>query len=158
MRREDLDPVVALGDEVHQSYPEEPKVARERFGLFSDGCLTLAEGDEIAGYVFSHPWIFGDAPKLNTLLGCLPDAADIYYLHDIVVAPRARSGQLGAGGVQAVKDVARRRGFSRVGLVAVNDSARFWMANGFRFASVSGLDEKLRSYDDEARYMICELT
>ncbi len=116
MRREDLNPVIALGDAVHQAYPEEPEVARERFDLFSAGCLTLADEAEIAGYVFSHPWIFGDAPPLNTLLRGLPAAPDIYYLHDIVVAPQLRSRNLGADGVQVIKGVAQRCRFNKMAL------------------------------------------
>ncbi len=157
MRGDDLDRVIALGDAVHLVYPEEPKVARERFDLFPAGCFVLAEENDVAGYVLSHPWIFGDAPRLNSLLGQLPAAADIFYLHDIVVAPRVRAGRHGGDGVNAVKAIARQSGFTRVGLVAVNNSNRFWRANGFSRVVVPGLDEKLLSYDKAARYMICQL-
>lgn len=157
MRHEDLDRVIALGDAIHQAYPEEPEVALERFDLFPAGCLTLADGEEITGYVFSHPWTYGDAPKLNTLLGRLPASADTYYLHDIVVAPQFRSRKFGVAGVHVIKGVAQEWRFTRIGLVAVNNSTRFWRANGFEIVSVPGLDENLLSYDDGARYMICAL-
>jgi GNAT superfamily N-acetyltransferase len=157
MQLQDLEAVITLGDAVHIGYPEDAQVAHERFRLFPKGCLAFDVKGAISGYCFSHPWMMGDAPKLNTLLVNLPSSPDVYYLHDLVVAPGLRAKGSGRAAVAAIKEVARQSGFREAALIAVNNSTSFWKANGFVVTAVDSLKEKLQSYDADARYMICQL-
>ncbi len=44
---------------------------RRKAAPLSAGCLALALGDRVAGYVLSHPWRIGDAPALDAFwAGC----------------------------------------------------------------------------------------
>ena len=86
---------------VHVGLGERPEVFAEKLRLYPQGCLALALGERVAGYVFSHPWRIGDAPPLDAFLGALPASPDCLYLHDIAI-PLKRAG-----------DRARRRRRSR---------------------------------------------
>lgn len=157
MQVEDLDAVIALGDAIHLNYPEDPEVARERFSLYPAGCFCFNQRNATLGYIFSHPWMLGDAPPLNSLLGAIPHAADCFYLHDIALAASVKSHGAGTAGVRCVKALAKLRGFQRIAIVAVNKSEAFWSKNAFVVVDAGDLTPKLRSYDDDARYMVCSL-
>jgi hypothetical protein len=43
---------------------------------------------------------------------------------------------------------------ANISLVAVNESVAFWTRHGFRLVPDAALDKKLRSYDDDARFMV----
>jgi hypothetical protein len=90
MSEDDLASVFSIVDRVHPSYPEDEAVFVERLRLYPEGCLILDIDGDIAAYVISHPWYYGDPPSLNSLLGKLPEDATTYYLHDLVVLPEAR--------------------------------------------------------------------
>ncbi|WP_348384902.1 GNAT family N-acetyltransferase, partial [Streptococcus pneumoniae] len=66
--------------------------------LYPAGCFMLEIGGRPAGYVLSHPWLFGQLPALNALLGHLPGAPSTYYIHDIALLPEAR----GSGAASAI--------------------------------------------------------
>jgi GNAT superfamily N-acetyltransferase len=149
----DLDAVDAIALRLHPSYPEDREVFAERLRLHPDGCGVLAgQGDEIAGYVISHPWHLGKPPALNVVLGRLPSPATTYYIHDLALLPEARG--TGAAGriVARLRLHARELGLPALTLVAVNGSAPFWQTQGFAVAPGNG---DLSSYGGDARLMIC---
>lgn len=153
MHKRDLGDVTGVADWVHPAHPEDWGVFAERLALYPDGCLVLDGPAGIDGYVISHPWTSGRLPKLNTLLGALPDPADTYYLHDIAILNRARGTGAAKRAVDAITAHARSRGFAGVTLVAVNNSANFWRARGFRSISQPGLGSALASYGGDAVLM-----
>ena len=69
-----------------------------------DGTYWVAKiGDKPAGYVLSHPWLYGTLPPLNTLLERLPAEPDTYYLHDLCLLPVSRRvAQKGGNGRPAL--------------------------------------------------------
>ena len=157
MNAADLPAIMAAAAEVHPDYPEGEAVFAERLALHPAGCLVLAGGKGIGGYVLSHPWRFGQVPALDSLLGALPEDADIYYIHDLALLPVARGSGAASACVHRLAAHARASGFARMALVAVGNSAGFWRRQGFREAHDEALARKLASYDDAARYLVRDL-
>ncbi|MFJ5368420.1 GNAT family N-acetyltransferase, partial [Bosea sp. CER48] len=59
----DLPAVMRIAAVVHPSYPEDEAVFAERLQLAAEGCHVLAgDGDELLGYLVSHPWPLGTVP------------------------------------------------------------------------------------------------
>lgn len=154
MTEADLPALLAVADVVHPNYPEEPAVFEERLRLYPAGCLVLERAGKPIGYILSHPWHYARPPALNSLLGALPDRPGTYYIHDIALLPEAR----GTGSVTPLFERlianARAGGFPNISLVAVNNSAGMWARYGFETVVDPALEPKLRSYDDDARFMV----
>ena len=99
----------------------------------------------------------GDPPALDSLLGALPAAPDTWYLHDIALLDSAR----GTGAATAVLDLLLRSTpaarLVSLSLTAVNRSAPFWRRHGFERADDVVPAQRLRSYGDDACYMVRRL-
>jgi len=154
MRQADLPAVAAIADRVHEAYPEDPEVFAERLRLWPEGCWVYESEGRRLGYVLSHPARAFEPPPLNTLLGALPDQPTTYYIHDLALLPETRGQGAGSAIARILLEGARRAGCPDVSLVAVNDSAGFWGRHGFKVVSQPALEAKLRSYDDDARFMV----
>jgi hypothetical protein len=98
MSAADLPPVMAVAEKVHPAFPEDREVFAERLRLYAAGCLVFHAGEDIAGYVVSHPWLAMNPPALNSRLGMLPDHAETYYVHDVALLPELRGHRRGGAG------------------------------------------------------------
>jgi ribosomal protein S18 acetylase RimI-like enzyme len=150
----DLPQVGALAAVIHPDFPEDRAVFAERLRLYPAGCHVLAQGEELAAYVVSHPWIDRRPPALNDLLGALPARPSTYYIHDLALAPTARGSGAGGKIVAQLVTLARSEALRTMSLVAVNGSERFWQRQGFASVAMPELEAKLRSYSDDARFMV----
>lgn len=146
MRHADLPTIAAISDAVHQSYSEDVAIYAERLDLYPSGCFTLRQEDRIIGYLISHPWHCDSPPALNAMLGSIPATADTYYLHDIALLPDARGGGSGRVAVDLVIDLARRAGFQKLTLMAVNGADRFWASVGFAYVDDTGPEAQSGGY------------
>lgn len=134
MDARDLDAVAAISDAVHGVFTEPKAVFAERLALYPAGCRVYDRGGAAAGFLVTHPWRRGAVPKLGALLGALPPACDIYYLHDIALLPAARGTGAGAEAVAFVRRQAMAAGCAEIALVAVAGADRYWRAQGFDYA------------------------
>eukprot|EP01035_Chromulina_nebulosa_P036809 gene36809-49645_t len=98
MTAADLPAVKALADIIHTAYPEDETVFADRLMHHPAGCFVLEGADAPVGYIVSHPWQFGQPPRLNTRLDrpALPHST--YYIHDLALLPAAR----GSGAAAAI--------------------------------------------------------
>ena len=153
----DMPAVVDMAGKVHPGFFEAPEVLAERQQLYRNGCYLLEISEKPAGYVLSHPWRAGSLPALNATLGELPADADTYYIHDLALLPVTR--RIGAAShiVDALSKHAAAQGFATVHLVAVNGSQGFWEKHGFSVEDAPALTDKLKGYQDAARYMVKQL-
>jgi ribosomal protein S18 acetylase RimI-like enzyme len=157
MRPSDLAAATGIADRVHVDFPEDAAVFEGRLRLYPQGCWVLGQADEIAGYLISHPWRFGEPPPLNSQLGALPSAASTYYIHDLTVLPAARGGGAASAIVRQILAHAVERGFANASLVAVSGSAPFWQLHGFRAGDDDvDLRRRLTSYGGDAHFMVRE--
>ncbi len=154
MQPADLPAVSRLAEVIHPDYPEEDAVFVERLRLYPQGCRVFERHEKIVAYIVSHPWRDRRPPALNELLGKLPAAPSTYYIHDIALLPGARGSGAAAQVVAALVEQARVERLPSLSLVAVNGSERFWRRQGFETLDIPALAEKLRSYSDDARFMV----
>jgi ribosomal protein S18 acetylase RimI-like enzyme len=154
MTPRDLDAVAAAADRIHPDFPEDPQVFAERLRLFPEGCHVLAEAEALVGYVLSHPWIFGEPPRLNALIGRLPPQPTTYYLHDIALLPQGQGRGHAQAMVRGLAAVAAAMALPSLSLVAVNRSKAFWTKQGFEEHGSALLDGKLASYGRDAAFMV----
>lgn len=157
MTAADLPAIKQVADVVHRDFPESDAVFEERLRLYAAGCFVLNDGERISGYVISHPWLYRKPPALNSLLQAIPHAADTYYVHDIALLDKARRSGSASGIVRILVKHARDRSFSNLSLIAVNGSSPFWLRHGFSVVSDPGIDLKLKSYGDGAKFMTLRL-
>lgn len=159
----DLPQVMAVAGKVHPAFPEDAEVFAERLRLYAAGCLVYHAGNNIAGYVISHPWRAMDAPALNSRLGELPRDPGTYYLHDLALLPELRGTGAASSAVSQVLARAGEERLATVSLVAVNGSAGFWRRHGFRaiplgeIGAAAALARKLRGYGNTAAFMVRQL-
>ena len=153
----DLADILAMADQLHPSFPEDPAVFAERLQLYPAGMRLLELNGRACGYLVSHPWRAREVPPLNTLLHRLPTEADTFYLHDLALLPAARGGGAARAIVEDMAAHARSQGFATMSLVAVNGSIAFWQRMGFAIAIEPTLAAKLASYEPAARLMMRDL-
>jgi ribosomal protein S18 acetylase RimI-like enzyme len=153
MTAADVPAVIDIAARVHLSYPEDDAVFFERPQLYPDGCKVLERDGKVVGYVLSHPWHYLAPPALNARLGSLPEVPDTYYIHDVALLPEARGADAGSTVVRTLIAHAATTGVGNLSLVAVPGTPPFWARHGFTAVSDPRVDAKLKSYDDEARYM-----
>lgn len=135
MRPDDLPAVVAIADAVHGEFTEPLAVYAERLALYPAGCRVFEVEGAAVGLLVTHPWHDGPVPKIGALLGALPEAAGIYYFHDIALLPAARGTGAGAAATAFVAAQARAAGCREIRLVAVNGADSYWAAQGFAYAA-----------------------
>lgn len=138
MTEGDLSDVVAISDAVHGVFTEPREVFAERLALYPDGCRIFEADGTVAGFLVTHPWHDGAVPKIGALLGALPDAPPVYYLHDIALLPVTRGKGAGAAAMTFVLGQAAAAGCDQIRLVAVNGADSYWSAQGFAYADETG--------------------
>ncbi len=153
----DMAAVAEIAGIVHPDFYEAPEVLAERQRLYFPGSYLLEVNERPAGYVLSHPYAYGELPKLNALLGELPAGADTYYIHDLALLPVARRVGAASYIVNALAKHARAHGFPTMSLVAVNNSVPFWERHEFVVTDIPELFPKLLTYAPEARLMVRRL-
>jgi len=158
MTSTDMPAVRALADVIHPDFPEDAAVFADRLTLHPAGCFTLAGDASATGYVLSHPWHFGQPPKLNAILGRPGAVASTYYIHDLALLPAARKTGAAGAIVETLAAHARALRLPNMTLVAVNNSVHFWRRQGFDIVVDPDLERQLQSYDAQACYMSRDLT
>ncbi|MFG6413637.1 GNAT family N-acetyltransferase [Roseateles sp. DC23W] len=124
------------------------------------GCCWLArrpasEGSEPLAYAVSLPVCEATLPALDAPHCERPASPTLLYLHDMAVAPEARSLGLAARLLARLADSARALGLPRMGLVAVQGSVPYWQRQGFAEPALltAPLADKLASFGTNARFL-----
>lgn len=158
MEATDLASVSAMAAAIHTDFHEDDAVYIERLRLYRNGCFVLDDGNvQPAGYAITHPWRLYSMPALNSLLDAIPNQPTTYYLHDIALMPQARGSGAAARIVEILAAHAQSSGFDTMSLVSVNNSAGFWQRQGFEVRNHPELEAKLRTYSEDARFMVRQL-
>lgn len=157
MEAGDLASVSAVAKEVHPEFPEDDAVFLNRLVLYENGSYVLENGSTIIGYAVTHPWKSFNIPALNTVLSALPEHSDTYYIHDIALLGAALGSGAAGKIISIVASHALVSGFKTMSLVAVNGSSGFWEKQGFEVANRPDLEPKLKTYSDDACFMLRQL-
>lgn len=154
MEASDLDGVVRVARLAFPDHFEDRQCFAERLALYPRGCFVLAGSEtEVAGYLIAYPWAANSAPPLNSLIGRLPDCAEVLYLHDLALLPYVQGQGHTKIIVKRLAEEAMQDGWTAIALVAVNRAAAFWAKFAFEPAADAGMKAKLASYGDGACYM-----
>jgi GNAT superfamily N-acetyltransferase len=159
MTPDDLDAVLALQK---RCYGVGFLERREAFAAKLDvtaglGCCWLVRRAGVPlAYAVSLPVCEATLPALDAPVCERPAAPTLLYLHDMAVAPEARSLGLAARLLARLADRARALGLARMGLVAVQGSVPYWQRQGFAepAALPEPLGAKLASFGADARFLI----
>lgn len=146
--------LVRVADKIHPDLPESDEVFAERVKLFPEGCLGLVEGkgNELCGYVISHPIRRHQPPVLNSLLGKIASDADQYYIHDLAILPKLRGRGLAQECITKLFAIAKR--YPTTCLISVYGTEQFWSHFGFVPVQIDDvLEKKLLDYGDDATYL-----
>lgn len=151
----DISRAFELSKIIHPSFPEDYAVFEERLQLYPEGCKFLEERttNEGLGYLLSHPWIENSAPLLNALLHNIPPFTSSYYIHDLALHPKTRGTGMAKSCILTLIENVKKKSFEEITLVSVNGSESFWRQQGFIRKNVPGLQDKLKSYGEDACYM-----
>ncbi|NTU74261.1 GNAT family N-acetyltransferase [Candidatus Roizmanbacteria bacterium] len=153
----DLEDVNKIADRIHTSLPERPEVFEEKVMLFPQGCRKLVLNHKIVGYGITHPWVLYSIPPLDDFLRALPEPPQCLYIHDVVVLPEARGHRAAELYVDYIKLLAKKMAISSLALVSVYGTDVLWCRYGFQVSKDSIIANKLASYGESAKYMVCNL-
>lgn len=151
--RGDIEAIDRIQCTVHRDHAEAPEVLLERLELCPEGCFVLEQDETICGYVLSHPWIRRSPPPIDTLLGSIPDASDIWYLHDLALLLETRGSGAGSGIAALLARQAKHAGYETAALISINGSQGFWQRQGFSAHREAALAHELATYGGQAVYM-----
>ena len=143
-----------VADKIHPDLPESDEVFAERVKLFPEGCLGLVEGkgNELCGYVISHPIRRLQPPALNSLLWKIASDANQYYIHDLAILPKLRGRGLAQECITKLFAIAKR--YPTTCLISVYGTEQFWSHFGFVPVQIDDvLEKKLLDYGDDATYL-----
>ncbi len=124
------------------------------------GCCWMVRRDgQALAYAVSLPACEATLPALDAPRCERPAVPTLLYLHDMAVAPPARSLGLAARLLTRLAESARALGLAQMGLVAVQGSVPYWQRRGFAepAALTAALRPKLASFGAEARFLVQSL-
>lgn len=157
MTHEDLPHVLALQHVCYQPDFHEPLDAFEsKLRASPDTCWVISsEPARVQAYLVSLP-VAGQAyPLLHARQWTLEAPADELYLHDMAISHELRGRGASHLLMQQAIMQAQRMNLRRLSLIAVQNSAAFWMRQGFvaRQPTSSQVAEKLASFGEDALLM-----
>jgi GNAT superfamily N-acetyltransferase len=125
-----------------------------KLAFYPKGAWVAAEGAEILGYLFSHPWRFGIPVPLNVREFPTNLSPDCYYLHEITVAASHRGQGLAAAFIAKGESLAKDLGLSRLAMISVQGSRDIWEKFGYTLTiPAPAHQEKLQIYGPDAVYL-----
>ncbi|KAK1751414.1 acyl-CoA N-acyltransferase [Echria macrotheca] len=162
MIESDLPAVQVIADTIHHALPESASVFASRLRHYPKGCIVYTPPDtdasdpaNIKGYIMSFPIRHTQPPPLETHLTPIPEDANQFYMHDVVVMPECRRQGAAREGITRILELSRSEGFETTCLVSVYGTVEFWGRFGFKMYPISDeLTKKIKSYGDEAEYLV----
>ncbi|WP_298925122.1 GNAT family N-acetyltransferase [uncultured Ramlibacter sp.] len=160
MQEADMACVLAVQAQCYTAIvPESAQSLRAKLLAAPQSCFVARRGAAMVGYLVALPLRWPELPALDSPDCLLPAQPDTLYLHDLALAAPARGSGAGRALVDAALAQAALWRLPQAALVAIQDSARYWQALGFRALAAQGqpLQAKLASYGAGAVLMRKEL-
>jgi ribosomal protein S18 acetylase RimI-like enzyme len=137
-----------------QIVPESLESFDAKLAAAPASCFVATLEERAVGYLVALPWTFASPPALDQAACRLPDVPDCLYLHDLSVAPAARSAGAGRALVDAFFAHLHEAQLPRASLIAIQDSAPYWRRHGFTpVPPCDVLQAKLSTYGHDVQYM-----
>jgi hypothetical protein len=135
---------------------------RDMLLQFPAGCFGLRLDGKLSGYCFSRPASTQLLPPLHDSQmeeGPAAAANDVYYVHDVAVAPSARGLRSAARFLDMSTALAAALGFERIALTAVQGMEAFWTRLGFRPVVPTAAEAaRLATYSSDAVLMMARVS
>jgi len=132
LNNEDILGVMSLQKQVYtKDLQEDITVFIQILNVFPEGVFGVFEGDNLAGYLFSFPYVLNQVKPLNSQL-YLTGEENCLYLHDMAISPDYQGKGLTKQLFERYILTAEENGFKIQCLVAVQNSAEFWGKFGFK--------------------------
>jgi len=110
--------------------PEDVNVLKSKWLSSPNTCAVYLNHENVViAYLLAHPWASETPPKLHENS---PITTSVnLYLHDLALAHEARGKGIARKLVDNLIEHAKAQGFTKILLVAVQNSAEFWAKFGF---------------------------
>jgi hypothetical protein len=132
LTNDDILEVMSLQRQVYtKNLQEDITVFIQILNVFPSGVFGVFEGDNLAGYLFSHPYLLNQIKPLNSQL-YLTGKENCFYLHDMAISPYYQGKGLTKQLFERFLLTAKNNVFEIQCLVAVQNSADFWGKFGFK--------------------------
>lgn len=150
---DDLGAALGIQGEVYLPAIQDGEAAfASRITAAPDWCWAAADDGRLAAYLISHPWPSMRPPAPDTVLD--KASGDVWYIHDLSVAPWARGQRLGDQLLTVC--LGAHPEIRRSELVAVPGAAPFWERRGWSAVASKEMQSKAASYGDGSLYLFRE--
>ncbi|HLP79511.1 MAG TPA: GNAT family N-acetyltransferase [Acidobacteriota bacterium] len=137
LSNEHIERILAIQSEC---YPpellEHDNTFRTMMQIYPTGCNGIFT-DDLAGYLFFHPFTDGKIKPLDTQLHLAGDE-NCMYIHDLAIRPSMQSKGYSTALLADCERITKENNFKTQALVAVQHSHSFWQKKGF--VTVSEID------------------
>ncbi|QPC30898.1 GNAT family N-acetyltransferase [Caldimonas thermodepolymerans] len=136
--------------------PDRYSGLRSRLKAGGAVCAVVEVGGSVVGHVQALPWPSGHVLRLDERLAPGAAQGDSLFVYEVVVHPAMQGRGLARRLMAEVERQARRRGVSRLGLVAYGQAAGYWQVLGFRPHPLrdDAARDALASYGGQGQYML----
>jgi GNAT superfamily N-acetyltransferase len=152
MTNNDMDVVMRIQSMAYiPQYRESREIYKDKFDKFPDGCWIAEVDGQPNGYLLSHPCLLDNPPKLDMMIGYIPQNPDCYFIHDIAVNPFFKGKGIGRILCDKAKLLAKEYNLTNIALISVQNSHPFWEKMGFKRAIKlsAPITEKLKCYETD---------
>ena len=135
----DLDDILRIQALAYGEYFNEPAEALMAKLMLATESSFIAEVDEVVcAYGIAFPWECDTPVVLHSIDIVPPKIANVMYIHDVAVDPQHHKMGIAQSLVDAIIQRSNQLGIHSFELVAVQNSAEFWMRNGFTESGITG--------------------
>lgn len=136
--------------------PDRFRAMRSRLRAGGAACVVAERRRSVVGHVQALPWPTGHVLQLDERIGSTPADADSLFVYEVVVDPALQGRGLAQRLMAHVHDEARRRGLSRLALVAYGQAAAYWLRLGFHPHPLRDAPARaaLASYGGQGQYLV----
>jgi N-acetylglutamate synthase-like GNAT family acetyltransferase len=156
MEERDLENVLQIQKACYDTAFHEPRSAfLSKLVACPHTCWVVRLGTQACAYLVCLPIDQNNMPTLHASAWRPAVQPTLLYLHDLAIDPTLRGRGISHLLLDAATAYANDQRLPRLGLIAVQDSQRFWRKQGFKSAPAPGKLglKKLASFGSDSTYM-----
>lgn len=148
------DRIIEIQEEAYVEVPaEDVTILKSKWLAPPKTCTVyLNDNGNILAYLLAHPWTSDIPPKLHETISI--SKGSTLYIHDLALTQEAKGKNIAKKLVENLISHAKAQGFSKVLLVAVQNSNEFWAKFGFVNITNTAI---CSSYGNNAQLMTLKL-
>ena len=111
--------------------PESLDVLQDKVNQSKGTCFVCEIGNDVVGYLLSHPWAGEQPPKLHKKLNLIKHC-EFCFLHDLAIDPAYKGKGYGHELVKKFIESVSLNSYKSCRLVAIQGAEKFWIKHGFQ--------------------------